>query len=134
MSGELTPLGGWFHRAERFIRLVVVLTDDQAAAVTLWVVHTHAIAAAIATPYLWISSAEMESGKTRLLEALRLFVAKAWFTGRTTSAALTRKVDKLAPTLLLDESDAAFKGDVTTARRPCLPACYRGQPCIYRST
>ena len=39
-------------------------------------------------------SAEMESGKTRLLEVLRLLVAKPWFTGRTTTAALTRKIDR----------------------------------------
>jgi len=106
-----TPLGVLLDSVKVFIRRYVVLTDDQAAAVALWVVHTHAFAAAIATPYLWISSAEMESGKTRLLEVLRLLTAKAWFTGRTTSAALTRKVDKMAPTLLLDESDAAFNGD-----------------------
>jgi hypothetical protein len=111
MSAESTPLGGWLHQVEKFIRRFVVLTDDQATAVALWVAHTHAFAAAIATPYLCISSAEMESGKTRLLEVLRLLTAKPWFTGRTTSAALTRKIDKIAPTLLLDESDAAFNGD-----------------------
>ena len=38
-------------------------------------------------------------------------VAKPWFTGRTSAAALVRKVDKERPTLLLDESDAAFNGD-----------------------
>ncbi|HKG76604.1 MAG TPA: hypothetical protein VKA90_03740, partial [Beijerinckiaceae bacterium] len=79
-----TPLGVLLDSVKVFIRRYVVLTDDQAAAVALWAVHTHAFAAAIATPYLWISSAEMESGKTRLLEVLRLLTAKAWFTGRTT--------------------------------------------------
>jgi hypothetical protein len=99
MSGELTPLGGWLHRVEGFIRRFVVLSDDQAAAVALWVVHTHGFDAAVATAYLWISSAEMESGKTRLLEVLRLLVANPWFTGRTSTAALTRKIDKAAPAL-----------------------------------
>jgi hypothetical protein len=45
------------------------------------------------------------------LEALALVVARPWLTGKTTAAALIRKIDKAAPTLLLDESDAAFKGD-----------------------
>ena len=38
-------------------------------------------------------------------------VGNPWFTGRTTTAALTRKIDKAAPTLLLDEGDPAFAGD-----------------------
>ena len=36
---------------------------------------------------------------------------KPWFTGRTSAAALYRKVDKDLPTLLLDEIDATLKGD-----------------------
>jgi hypothetical protein len=108
---ELTPLGGWLHQAETYVRRFVVLADEQAVAVVLWIAHTHAFAAAIATPYLSVSSAEMESGKTRLLEVLRILVANPWFTGRTTAAALVRKIDKAAPTLLLDEGDPAFNGD-----------------------
>jgi hypothetical protein len=73
--------------------------------------HTHAIDAADATPYQQINSAEKESGKTQLLETLELVVARPWLTGRVTSAVLARKVDAERPTLLLDESDAAFKGE-----------------------
>jgi hypothetical protein len=51
------------------------------------------------------------SGKTRLLEVLELLVARPWLTGRTSAAALIRKVDAEAPTLLLDESDTAFGGE-----------------------
>jgi hypothetical protein len=108
---ELTPLGAHLHRAEDFSRRFVVLSDDQGAAVVLWIAHTHAFDAAAATPYISISSAEMESGKTRLLEVQSLLVRNPWFTGRTTPAALVRKIDKAAPSLLLDESDAAFNGD-----------------------
>jgi hypothetical protein len=111
MNAEPTPLAGWLDQAEIYIRRFVVLSDDQAAAAVLWAAHTHAFRAASATPYLSVSSAEMESGKTRLLEVLRALVANPWFTGRTTSAALTRKVDKAAPSLLLDEGDPAFNGD-----------------------
>jgi hypothetical protein len=106
-----TPIAVLLDTVKVFIRRFVVLDDDQATAIALWVAHTHGFDAAFATPYLWISSAEMESGKTLLLEVLRLLAAKPWFTGHTTSAALTRKIDKSAPTLLLDESDAAFNGD-----------------------
>jgi len=89
----------------------IVLDQQQADAVTLWVAHTHTIEAAEVTPYLAITSAEKRCGKTRLLEVLDLLVIHPWLTGRTTAAALARKVDRDCPTLLLDESDAAFKGD-----------------------
>jgi hypothetical protein len=95
----------------RFMRRYVVLGDAELTAAALWVVHTHSFDAAEATPYLAISSAEKESGKTRLLEVLELLVAKPWLTGRLTTAVLTRKVDAEQPTLLLDESDAAFGGE-----------------------
>jgi hypothetical protein len=93
------------------VRQYVVMTEHQADAVALWVAHTHALDAADASPYLSITSAEKESGKTRLLEVLDLLVARPWLTGRTTAAVLPRKIDREQPTLLLDESDAAFNGD-----------------------
>ena len=93
------------------IRRFVSLSEAQARALALWVVHTHVADAADTTPYLAINSPAKRSGKTRLLEILRLIVANAWMTGRVTAAALVRKIDKEHPTLLLDESDAAFKGD-----------------------
>lgn len=95
----------------RFVRRFVVLRSEQLIANALWIVHTHANAAADATPYLNITSAEKRSGKTRLLEVLELLVARPWRTGRTSAAALVRKIDLEESTLLLDESDAAFKGD-----------------------
>ena len=94
-----------------FIRRFVVISQQQAEAIALWVVHTHVFEAADTTPYLNITSAEKRSGKTRLLEILELIVARPWFTGRVTAAILARKVDAECPTLLLDESDAAFKGE-----------------------
>lgn len=93
---------------ERFLRDYVVLTAEQAAVVTLWVAHTHAIEIAETTPYLNISSAAPASGKTRLLEALETIVANPWLTGRVSPAALIRRIDAQRPTLLLDETDAVF--------------------------
>lgn len=93
------------------IQCFVAITDAQARVIALWVAHTHAFAAAECTPYLSITSAEKQSGKTRLLEVLDMLVANPWFTGRVTAAVLFRKIDKDHPTLLLDESDAAFSGD-----------------------
>ena len=94
-----------------WVRRYVVVTDAQAIAIVLWSAHTHAIEAADCTPYLQITSATKRAGKTRLLEVLEPIVARPWFTGRTSAAALVRKVDAERPTLLLDESDAAFGGE-----------------------
>ena len=100
-----------------FVRQFVVLAEEQDDAVALWVLHTHAFAAAHTTPYLSITSAEKRSGKTQLLEVLETVAARPWLTGRTTTAALVRKIDGVQPTLLLDESDAAFSGVLNSGFR-----------------
>lgn len=108
---DVPPLDELLNTVAAFITRYLVLTTHQRYAVTLWAAHTHALDAFDVTPYLDINSPEKRSGKTLLLELLDLLVARPWLTGRTTTAALSRKVDKVRPTLLLDESDAAFKGD-----------------------
>ena len=94
-----------------YIRRFVSLSEAQADLAALWTAHTHAIAAADATPYLAITSAEKQCGKTQLLEVLETIVHNPWLTGKVSAAVLIRKIDAVAPTLLLDESDTAFGGD-----------------------
>lgn len=94
-----------------FIRRFVVLSLEQTELLALWIVHTYLVSATDVTPYLNISSSEKRSGKTLLLEILEMLVHKPWLTGRVTAAVLARKVHAECPTLLLDESDAAFNSD-----------------------
>jgi hypothetical protein len=94
-----------------FVRRYVVLSHEQATAIALWTLHTHAVDALGITPYLAITSAEKGSGKTLLLEVLEQLVARPWLTGSVSAATLARKIHQAQPTLLLDESDAAFRGD-----------------------
>lgn len=94
-----------------FIRKYVVVSEHQLTALVLWVAHSHAFAAAQTTPYIAITSAEPGSGKTRLLETLALLVRAPWMAARISAAALVRKVDKDAPTVLFDELDATFNGE-----------------------
>ena len=126
-NAEPVDLAGLLDGVRAMITKYVVLTDPQADAVTLWTAHTHAIDAADTTPYENVNSAEKQSGKTRLLEVQELLVRKPWKSDHASAAALYRKVEKDCPTLLLDESDAAFKGDkehaetlrgVPTAKNP----------------
>jgi hypothetical protein len=91
-----------------YVRRFVVLSSAQADAIALFVLHTHTIEAADATPFIAITSAEMRSGKTRLLEVLDLLVRRPWRAITPSDAVLFRKVDAEAPTLLLDEVDAIF--------------------------
>jgi len=101
--------------------------EEERTALVLWVAHTHAIKAAECTPYLYVTSAEKQSGKTRLLEVLSLLVARPWFTSRVSAAVLVRKVSRDAPTLLLDETDSAFRAnqEYSEALRGILNAGYR---------
>jgi Protein of unknown function (DUF3631) len=105
---EAHDLAALLDAVELFLRRFCVIDDGQASAATLWVAHTHAIDAAMATPYLYASSAEPESGKTRLLEALRELVRNPIMTMNVSDAALFRTLDEREPTLFFDEADAVF--------------------------
>jgi Protein of unknown function (DUF3631) len=107
----MSPTGELLNEVQAFVRRYIVLSDEQATATALWTLHTHAVDVIGITPYLAITSAEKSSGKTLLLEVLEILVAKPWLTGSVSGATLARKIDADEPTLLLDESDAAFKGD-----------------------
>jgi|HubBroStandDraft_4_1064222.scaffolds.fasta_scaffold00049_4 hypothetical protein len=100
-----------FERIRECVSRFVRLSDPEATAISLWVMMTHTLNAFDCVAYLSITSAEKQSGKTRLLEVLALLVLRPWLTGRTTPAVLARKINAEQPTLLLDESDATFKGD-----------------------
>ena len=89
-----------------FVRRFVVLpTDGTGDLIALWVLHTHAIGAAWASPYLRVTSAAPDSGKTLLLEILAVVCRRGWHAVNPSSAVLYRKVDRDTPTLLLDEMD-----------------------------
>jgi Protein of unknown function (DUF3631) len=94
-----------------FIQCYVAVSEAQVRVIALWAVHTHAFSAADCTPYMAITSPEKRSGKTRLLEVLETIVANPWLTGRVTAAVLYRKIEAQQPSLLLDESDAAFNSE-----------------------
>ena len=93
------------------IRRFVVVSDDQALAVGLWVLHTHAVEASDCAPYLDVSSPTRECGKTRLFEALQLVVQKPRKCTGHTEATLFRMIESEHPTLLMDEIDTTFGKD-----------------------
>ena len=108
---EQAKLSRLLDRTEEFIRKYVAFGHHESKALTGWTAHTWTLSAAYVTPYIFVTSATPASGKTRLLEYLSLIVAKPLMTGSISSAALMRTCDAEQPTTLLDETDAAFKGD-----------------------
>ncbi len=104
--GELAAV---LDTIETFLRCYIAFAlPEQATAIALWVAHTHVITAFDTSPYLGITSAERQSGKTLLLDLLELVVARAWRAVLPSDAVVYRKIDEEHPTFLLDETDAIF--------------------------
>jgi putative DNA primase/helicase len=93
------------------ISTYVILSIEQADATALWSLHAHAHDASDVSPHLSIKSAQKRSGKTRLVKVMARLVPRPLFTSGITASALLRIVEIKAPTLLLDELDAAMKKD-----------------------
>jgi hypothetical protein len=110
--GEPIDTAHLLGEVEQFVRRFVVLpADGEYVALSLFVLHTWAFAAAHATPYLVVESPEKQSGKTRLLEVLALICHNPAKVASITAAALFQTVAQGHPTLLIDEADAIFAGN-----------------------
>lgn len=92
-------------------RYVVFGRPEAAVATTLWVAHTYALEYADATGYLGITSPEKGSGKTRLLECLRLLARGRPGVFIIPTASTIYRMLEANPDgpLLLDELDAVFR-------------------------
>jgi putative DNA primase/helicase len=93
------------------IRQYVIVTAEQADAISLWSLHTHVHDAFDVSPMLVAKSAQKRSGKSRLAQVLERTVARRLLVSGISPAALLRIIEMYAPTLLLDEMDAAMKRD-----------------------
>jgi hypothetical protein len=101
---------------ERFIRRYVVVSSAESAILATWIVHSYLFDLVKVTPYLAITSAEKQCGKTLLLEVLAVLVREPLLVSGASPAALFRSISKKRPTLLLDEMDATFAGDKEMAQ------------------
>lgn len=88
-----------------FFERHLAVSDEARVVLAVWAAHTHAIEMFGTTPYLHVTSAEPESGKTRVLELLDLLCREPIRTSSITLAATFRAIHELKPTLLLDEVD-----------------------------
>jgi len=100
----LTQCRAWIGR-------YIVLSDEQAAIMAAWTLHTYVFDAAETTPYIHISAPEKACGKSRLMETLEALSAAPIRSGGMTAAALVRTIEAKRPTIFLDEMDASLNGD-----------------------
>jgi putative DNA primase/helicase len=84
----------------------VVLTQDQALTVALWIIMAWAHpGAAIYSPILMVTSAEANSGKTTLLNVTGFLAPRSLCTVGATEAVLFRSIETWGPTIIVDEAD-----------------------------
>jgi hypothetical protein len=100
------------ERVYNFVgRFVAYPSEDTHVAHTLWIAHTHCMAAWESSPRLAALSPEPASGKTRLLEVTALLVPNPVEAINITPAYLFRRVgnnEDGLPTILHDEIDTVF--------------------------
>jgi len=99
----------------KFVRRFIVLPEEAAVVIALWLLHAHAVEAFDVTPYLLITSPEKRSGKSRLLEVLKLLLSNPLHVILPSEAVLFRTINAGGVTLLLDEYDAFFRRDSNDA-------------------
>jgi Protein of unknown function (DUF3631)/Domain of unknown function (DUF3854) len=128
-----TLLGG----VERLLRRYVIFPDEHGpVALALYVLHTWALEAFDVTPYIYVTSPQKRSGKTRLEEVLELACRSPLRAASITEAAIFQAVEAFKPTLLIDEIDAIFssKSERAEALRGILNAGNRRGSRVVRGT
>lgn len=114
-------------------RYVAFAEPEQADVIALFVLHTYAFDYARTTPYLYVTSAEKQSGKTRTLEVLEQICRTATRADNLTSAVMFRLIESRRPTLMVDEVDTIFSGAKNEELRGVLNSGYKSGGFIFRA-
>jgi Protein of unknown function (DUF3631) len=105
-----TALSNYLTAVHTFAcRYIAFPTEHEPVAIALWVAHAWMVERFETSPLLAVTSAEMRSGKTRVLDCLELLVPQP-FRAVIPSEAVTYTIlsQRPRPTMLLDEADAIF--------------------------
>lgn len=90
---------------ETFFSQYIILPPHALLPLALWSLMTYCFDQFDAVPYLIFSSPAPRCGKTRALECLELVVDEPRRASNISEAALFRTIEKVSPTLLLDEAE-----------------------------
>lgn len=94
-----------FSEIKQLAKRHVVMTDEQATTVALWVMYTYVFEILPQSPILLLTSASPRCGKTTLLDLIGGLVSRCMSTANISAAAIFRSIDIAKPTLLIDEAD-----------------------------
>jgi len=111
-SGHVS-IGGLLNDIEAVIKKHVILNEHAAAALAVWVLHTHTFEQRDTVAYVAIESPEKRCGKTTLLSVLAAMAHKPLIASNVTVAALFRAIDTCRPALFIDEADTFLAGNTT---------------------
>jgi hypothetical protein len=110
LSESPPALADYLEAVRAFLtKYVVFASNHEPLAIALWVAHCYRVDDFEVSPLLAVTSAEMRSGKTRVLDVLELLVPRPW-RSVIPSAAVVYTILARRPrwTLLLDEADTIF--------------------------
>lgn len=113
---------------QTFMRRFVIFQDEMYYDLfPLWILHTHTFQLNIpyATPYLYVNSAEKQSGKTRTMEVTELFTHQSMVVGGLSTGAMYAAISSRRPTLFIDEVDTIFTGAANEELRGMLNSGYK---------
>lgn len=117
-----------------FIKRFVIFQDQaHYETLALWILHTHTFDAAYATPYIYVKSAEKQSGKTRVIEVAQMLARNSVTTANTSPSSLFRLIESQQPTIFLDEVDAVFTGAANEDLRGMLNSGYKRNGSVLRT-
>jgi len=95
----------------RIFARYVVLPKWAAETLALWTVHTYAFELRDVSTYLGLESPEKRCGKTTLLGILSKLVNRPVVAANISPSAFFRVIEKVRPTLLIDEADTILQGN-----------------------
>lgn len=110
VPATVQPLADYLSAVERFLtKYVAFPSDHEPVAIALWVAQAHLVESFDVSPILAITSAEMRSGKSLVLDCLELLVPEPFRSVIPSEAVVyTILAGRPRPTMLLDEADAIF--------------------------
>ncbi len=98
-----------FNEVAKIIQSFVVLDDEQALAMSLWIAMTWVVDVLKVAPLTIINAPERACGKSQLLDITGFLSNKALPSSNITTAGLFRITEMYGPTLLMDEVDTFMR-------------------------
>ena len=89
----------------------VMMSRDESNAVALWVLASHTVGVFFIFPRLLLKSPENGCGKSTLVDLIGCLVNRPLVASHTTASPLFRLIEKVQPTILLDEADAYLRNN-----------------------